>query len=143
MVASLPTTGTVLIDTSAFFATADLHDENHAAAGSTTMLITRQRWRAATTNLILPETHALFLARYGRRTALERLRDIERSTITIVRVTQEDEDQARKILSTYDDKDFSLTDATSFAVIERLRIAYAFTFDHNFVQYGIRTLSSR
>ena len=36
----------------------------------------------------------------------------------------------------YQDKDFSLTDAISFAVMERLQITQAFTFDRHFAQYG-------
>jgi predicted nucleic acid-binding protein len=33
-----------------------------------------------------------------------------------------------------------LTDAISFAVMERLRIPQAFTFDHNFAQFGWNVL---
>ena len=43
---------------------------------------------------------------------------------------------AREIVFGYSDKDFSLTDATSFAVMERLRIPQAFTLDQNFAQFG-------
>ncbi len=58
----------------------------------------------------------------------------------IVRVSQRDEQQAQAIILRYDDKNFSYTDATSFAVMERLRIGPAFTFDHNFAQYGIEMI---
>ena len=42
----------------------------------------------------------------------------------------------------YDDKNFTLTDATSFAVMERLGMTEGFTFDRNFAQYGFTILTS-
>ena len=51
-------------------------------------------------------------------------------------MAQRDERRAREIVFGYADKDFSLTDATSFAVMERLRIPQAFTLDRNFAQFG-------
>lgn len=63
-----------------------------------------------------------------------------RSGTTVVRVSAEDEERARAIIFQYDDKDFSLTDALSFAVMERLRIRAALSFDRNFAQYGFQLL---
>lgn len=48
---------------------------------------------------------------------------------------------ARAILRRYSDKDFTLTDATSFVVMEALGIREAFTFDDHFRQYGFEVLS--
>jgi predicted nucleic acid-binding protein len=56
----------------------------------------------------------------------------------IERVTAEDEVRTRDVLRRYEDKDFSYVDATSFAVMERLRIREAFAFDPHFVRYGLR-----
>jgi predicted nucleic acid-binding protein len=95
--------------------------------------------RLFTTNYILAETHALMLARRGRVAALRVLRQIDESSVTVVRVTAADERHAREIIVRYDDKDFSLTDATSFAVMERLGIRAAFSFDRGFAQYGFPT----
>ena len=44
----------------------------------------------------------------------------------------EDEERAWEIFLKYKDKDFSYTDCTSFAVMERLKIDTAFTFDSHF-----------
>ena len=63
--------------------------------------------------------------------------EVDASELTTVeRVTARDERRAREIVFGYTDKDFSLTDATSFAVMERIRIGQAFTLDRNFVQFG-------
>jgi len=37
---------------------------------------------------------------------------------------------------TFSDKDFTYTDATSFALMERIDIMKVFTFDQHFAQYG-------
>jgi predicted nucleic acid-binding protein len=81
------------------------------------------------------------LTRLGRSAAARVLDDIENST-TIIRVSATDERRARDIIRQYDDKDFSLTDAMSFAVMERLRIPVAFTFDRDFTQYGLPVLQA-
>jgi len=91
-------------------------------------------------NFVIAETHALFVSKLGRRIALRFLDEIDTSGTSIVRVTEPDENTARTILRRYDDKDFSYVDATSFAVMARLDIREAFTFDRNFRQYGLTVL---
>lgn len=58
--------------------------------------------------------------------------------IRIIHVTDKIEDQAWKIFEQYDDKDFSFTDCTSFAIMENENIQNAFTFDRHFTQYGFQ-----
>jgi predicted nucleic acid-binding protein len=55
-------------------------------------------------------------------------------------LTLQDEERAKQIIGHYTNKNFSYTDATSFAVLERLRIAEAFAFDPHFQQYGLKVL---
>ena len=126
----------VFVDTSAHYALIDRHDANHAGAAAIGRRSAATRARLYTTNYVLAEAHALLLTRLGRATALAFLETMDRSRFTIVRVSATDERAARDILGRYDDKDFSLTDATSFAVMERLGIAAAFAFDRHFAQYG-------
>ncbi|MCD6028248.1 MAG: PilT protein domain protein, partial [Thermomicrobiales bacterium] len=82
----------------------------------------------------------LALKRLGRAVATNFLQQIYVAETGIVRVRSADERRAREIITTQDDKDYTLTDATSFAVMERLRIGTAFTFDRHFVQYGFTVL---
>ena len=52
-------------------------------------------------------------------------------------VNLSDEEKAKEIIRRYADKTFSYTDATSFAVMERLNVRSAFGFDPHFRQYGL------
>ncbi len=52
-------------------------------------------------------------------------------------------ESAQGLIVRYHDKTFSLTDALSFVVMERLDISHAFSFDHNFRQYGFQLLIGR
>jgi predicted nucleic acid-binding protein len=86
------------------------------------------------TNFVVAECHALLWVRLGA--------DVARTWLlgniwSIERVTVEDEESARQIVRKYVDKTFSYTDATSFAVMERLKLRRALAFDRHFDQYGI------
>ncbi len=129
------------IDTSGYFALADPGDTSASTAQIIAEKLVSERWVLYTSNFILAETHALLLIRRGRAVALRVIEETYQSPTTIERVSPADEARAREILRRYDDKNFSLTDATSFAIMERLGISYAFTFDRNFAQYGLNILS--
>ena len=53
-----------------------------------------------------------------------------------MRVLPQEEAQAKSILARHVDKDWSLCDAISFAVLEARGVRTAFTFDRHFRQYG-------
>jgi predicted nucleic acid-binding protein len=95
-----------------------------------------------TSNFIVAETHALILSRISRQHALRFLDRISRSAFVVVRLTPEDEARAVEIIRQYDDKNFSYVDASSFAIMERLGIDTAFSFDRHFAQYGFRVLEA-
>ena len=81
--------------------------------------------------------------RLSRQAAEQFLRDTEQGTrIRVVWIRPGDVTRAREIVYRYGDKDFTLTDATSFAVMERLGIRHTFTFDHHFSQYGFTVLTA-
>jgi len=131
----------VFIDTGGYFALASSRDANHAASVAIMAGLISRGFRLYTSNFVLAEVHAMLLTRIDRRVALETLTAIDRSDTTIIRVTQADETRARQIIAQYDDKNFSLTDATSFAIMDRLGISQAMSFDGNFGQYGLTVLS--
>lgn len=123
----------VFVDTGGFYAGLNRHDHNHATAVAVFEKAIEEGWRLITSNFVLAETHALMLTRLGRDLASAWLRSMP---ATIMRVSREDEHKAVRIILGYRDKSFSYCDATSFALIERLRIRSVIAFDIHFRQYG-------
>src|SRR5919199_4056753 len=130
------------VDTSAYFALLDADDANHVQARAISERLIAENSHLFITSFVLTETHALLLNRLSQQLATRFLRDMEQSPTTLIWVTPRDVERAKAIIYQYDDKDFSLTDAASFAVMERLRVASAFTFDRHFAQYGFTVLSA-
>jgi uncharacterized protein len=130
----------VFVDTAAFVALSVRRDSLHQVATSMLRQSTSAHQRMVTTNFVVAETHSLVLARTDRRNALIALDLIDQTVEYVERVLRKDEIQARKILEHYDDKTFSYTDATSFAVMRRLGLTEVFTFDQHFAQFGFSPL---
>ncbi len=127
----------ILVDTSAVFALVDSTDQWHSAAKAGLDSIKKARVEPLLTNFIVAECHALLLARLGAQLARNWLM---RNVWPVQRVTVDDEAKAISIISQYADKTFSYADATSFALMERLRIRKAFAFDPHFRQYGFQVV---
>ena len=58
----------------------------------------------------------------------------------VERVRKRDDEQAIALLGAHEDKSYSLCDALSFVVMERLRIKEAIAFDRHFRAYGRFTI---
>jgi len=123
----------VLWDSSAILALLDADDADHARAVAAAGRVASERRPSFVTNYIEAETHALLLTRLGRVIAREWLLA---GGLPVLRVLPDEESRAKAILSRYTDKDWSLCDATSFAVLESRGVRTAFTFDRHFRQYG-------
>jgi uncharacterized protein len=133
----------VFINSSAFFAMIYSRDDNHPEAARIARRLETEHWQLFTTNFVRAEAHALTLNKANHRVADRFLKSLsEQTPVQIVRVTEDDEKQALVIVERYKDKDFTLTDATSFVVMARLGIANSFTFDDDFRQYGLTVLQS-
>lgn len=124
----------LFVDTSAWYALLDRKDRNHLAA---VRFVEESRIPFVTSTYVLDETVTLVKRHLGHTTAARfghRLWDEE--VARLVRITPEDEMQAWTIFARYEDKGFSYTDCTSFALMERLHLDSAFAFDVHFTQYG-------
>ena len=129
--------GGILVDASAFAALANVDDQNHGLAREIWKRIQYERLAPFTTSFIVAETHALLVARAGRITARNWLGG---QAVPEAWVTEADYARARDIIQRHRDKSYTLTDATSFGIMERLRVRLAFTFDTHFDQYGFHRL---
>ena len=127
----------VLVDTSAVYALLDRGDAWHKAATDTLHSLKLARTEPLLTNFVVAECHALALSRLGPEVARRWLLG---NVWPVERVTEGDEARARTIVGQYTDKTFSYTDATSFAVMERLGLRRAFAFDPHFQQYGFQVV---
>ena len=130
-----------LVDSSAYLALIDEDDENHQAAVAILGQLISGRFRQFTANYMLAEAHALILSTLGNQKANEFLRSILAGNTVVVRANPRGEVMAREILFRYTDKNFSYNDAISFAVMTRLGISLAFSFDDDFRQYGLIVLT--
>jgi uncharacterized protein len=127
----------IFIDTSAYFATINRNDASHEPSRALMEVLSTRQVRMFTTNFVVAELHALALTRFNRHVAAQALDALDTSSLTtVVRVSMGDEVRAREIIRRYTDRDYALTDALSFAVMERLRITHAFSLDRHFAQYG-------
>lgn len=120
----------LFVDTGAWYALVDRNDPDHKEAVS---FIKNNKIPPLTTNFVFDEAVTLLRSRIGWNVAKEfgqRLKDSR--FVSLISVKDEDEEKAWEIFLKYKDKDFSYTDCTSFAVMQRLKIDVAFTFDSHF-----------
>ena len=123
----------VLWDSSAILALLDADDSDHDRAVAIAGQIASERRPSFISNYIEVEAHALLLRKLGRALAREWLLT---GGLPVIRALPEEEDRGREILARHSDKDWSLCDAISFAILDVRRIHRVFTFDRHFLQYG-------
>jgi uncharacterized protein len=123
----------VLWDSSAILALLDASDADHARAAAIARQLASEGRPCFITNYVEVETHALLLRKLGRAIALKWLLT---GGLPIVRASPAEEESARALLARFADKDWSLCDGISFALIEARGVGAAFSFDHHFAQRG-------
>jgi len=131
----------VLIDSSAFLALEHPKERSHVLARSTLEELAASKAALITTNFIFDETYTLILTRLGRQRAVDWGENcLAGRLVQLMRVDEEQEARAWEIILAFSDKDFSFTDATSFAVAESFGIEVAFSLDRHFREYGLSML---
>jgi len=128
----------IFIDTGAWYAVVDKKDPDHKQAET---FLKNNKTPLLTTNFIFDETVTLLRSRLGWSTAKDFGQNLKLSSFaSIVVVKDEDEERAWQIFLKYKDQDFSFTDCTSFAIMERLKLDTAFSFDSHFEAMKFRVV---
>lgn len=127
----------IFIDTAAFLAIENRRDAHHERALTFRNASLGDGRTFVTTDYVLDESYTLIRLRAGHTVAVRFGEDIRASRVLQVEhITPEIVEMAWRIFKAFADKEFSFTDCTSFALMERLGINTVFTFDEHFRQYG-------
>jgi predicted nucleic acid-binding protein len=121
----------VFVDSSIWFAAAVPRDHDNARAKA----ILRETTNHVTTDHVVVETWLLLNSRYDHRAA-ERFWESARSgSVRVETPNALDLETAWAIGEAFPDQEFSIVDRTSFAMMERLGITRAASFDAHFAIY--------
>ena len=123
------------VDTSFWIAEAIARDSRHADAA---LLADRLSGTSAvTSNLVVGEAWTLLTHRLGHFHAVRWLDRVRTDVvIRIERIEAEVEAEAWEWLRGHDERPYSFVDATSFALMRKLRINEALAFDGDFAAAG-------
>ena len=131
----------VFIDTAAWISLIDTDDQLHGVAEEMLQELYQQRARLVTTEFVLLEVADGFSRPRHRATVIAYLNGLRQSLpVRIVPLSQALLEQAWQLYCHRKDKDWGLTDCTSFLVMEREAITEAFTSDRHFEQAGFSKL---
>jgi predicted nucleic acid-binding protein len=130
------------VDTSALLALASSRDQYHRRAISAEAKFRRKGGQWVGTTLVLAELHGHLIRRLDPRAARRIISAVMAdpafewfdATVDLLRAATE------RWISGYSDQRFSLTDAVTFELMRRERIANAFAFDQHFVVAGYSLL---
>jgi predicted nucleic acid-binding protein len=121
----------VFVDTSVWYAAADRSDRSNAAAKR----ILKAQHDLLTTDHVLVESWLLLCGRLGRASAERFWEKLKGGIATIESVTGADLEAAWGIGQAFRDQSFSIVDRTSFAVMLRLGVHRAASFDDDFAVF--------
>ena len=124
--------GSVFVDTTIWYAAADEGDAHSKVAKS---LLTEHAGTLVTSDLVLAELWNLLNARANHHTANRVVAAVATGIARVECTTDADLDVAAAALAAFEDQAFSLTDRTSWALMERLAITDALALDADFRVY--------
>ena len=148
----------IFVDTGAFLALVSQSDNHHSKATDIYEMLMNEPSRLITTNHVIDETCTWLMrnSSAGHKIAVEFAQSMlnnpnisfwnladdppDNTKFLIVSTPPEIERRALAIFSKYDTTGFSFTDCVSFAVMQKLSIRKAFTFDSHFDILGFQRM---
>ena len=129
----------ILIDTSAFIATLDHRDVQHASASECWRSLVIQEIPKICNSYILLETFALIQKRQG----LSAVRDFQQDVVPFLHIewlTEKEHITALDSLVSFNQRRLSLVDCSAFATMRRRGIRKVFTFERHFAIQGFEVI---
>ena len=130
----------VFVDTGPLYALFNKKDNDSQKALSCLESIRRNKLPIYVSNITIIETHKRLLFDLGYTKAIEFLVSIYDGSIPILRLTEQDESEAKRILLKFSDQDFTLYDAINFSIMKRFGLSKAFSFDSHFKIFGFEKI---
>ena len=125
----------IFVDSSFWIAIRISRDERHELAVD--LLRIHHDAPLLTSNLVRGETWTFLRRRVGHGSAVDFLDQLDETARLSVRVVREElEQEALGWLRRHDERPYSFVDATSFALMRRLRLLEAYAFDGDFAAAG-------
>lgn len=121
----------IFVDTGAWY---EANAERGRVASAIRQLMERHATDLATSAPVLTELWLLLAARRGAQPATAACLDVSANAEVLV-VDREDHDRALAIMRRWSDQSFSYADASSFALMSRMKIDTVLSLDHHFRVY--------
>jgi predicted nucleic acid-binding protein len=121
----------IFVDSSVWFASVVARDINNARA----KFILRTTSDHIVSDHVLVETWLLLNSRYHQHAAESFWQSIRLASVRLEQVTASDLEAAWAIGAAFSDQNFSIVDRTSFALMERLGLSRAASFDDHYAIY--------
>lgn len=132
----------IFLDTSGLIALSDEKDRNHERAKESLNEKVQKGARFVLGRNVLAEYIDGVTKRIGKEKAIEELDSILNSKLLVIEpLSEADWNKAFNCFRKYRDKQIDLTDCLSFAIMERLGLKSAFTFDNDFKIHGFEVLA--
>ena len=127
----------IFVDTGGWYAVSDRKDCDHEAARQ---FLETNHLPLITTDYIVDETVTLLQSRLGHSYAVRFLDSVQASRLVrLVYLSQIDIEAAVVLFRNRPDKGWSLTDCSSFVLMQKFQLQIAFAFDGHFRQAGFQT----